>query len=88
MVDRVQSVVEEEEVEDLALDIARVVPLRHLVGVHVLQAIGRQHGARIHVAYLNVLVAREVGLMDYTSAEIVSGLALGDLVSTGVVETE
>jgi len=30
----------------------------------------------------------EVGLMDYTSAEILSGLALGDLVSTGVVETE
>jgi RND family efflux transporter MFP subunit len=30
----------------------------------------------------------QVGLMDYTNAEIVSGLALGDLVSTGVVETE
>jgi RND family efflux transporter MFP subunit len=30
----------------------------------------------------------EVGLMDYTSAEILSGLALGDVVSTGVVETE
>ena len=30
----------------------------------------------------------EVGLMDYTSAEILSGLSLGDVVSTGVVETE
>jgi RND family efflux transporter MFP subunit len=30
----------------------------------------------------------EVGLMDYTSAEIVSGLEAGDVVSTGVVETE
>jgi len=30
----------------------------------------------------------EVGLMDYTSAEIVSGLKLGDVVSTGIVETK
>ena len=30
----------------------------------------------------------EVGLMDYTNAEILSGVALGDLVSTGVVETQ
>jgi len=30
----------------------------------------------------------EVGLMDYTSAEIVSGLEQGDVVSTGIVETE
>jgi len=29
----------------------------------------------------------EVGLMDYTNAEIVSGLAQGDVISTGVVET-
>jgi hypothetical protein len=30
----------------------------------------------------------EVGLMDLTYAEIISGLAVGDLVSTGIVETE
>ena len=30
----------------------------------------------------------EVGLMDYTNAQILSGLSLGDVVSTGVVETE
>jgi HlyD family secretion protein len=30
----------------------------------------------------------EVGLMDYTNAEIVSGLEQGDEVSTGIVETE
>ncbi|HJX37251.1 MAG TPA: efflux RND transporter periplasmic adaptor subunit [Anaerolineae bacterium] len=30
----------------------------------------------------------EVGLMDYSYAEIISGLELGDLVSTGTVETE
>jgi multidrug efflux pump subunit AcrA (membrane-fusion protein) len=30
----------------------------------------------------------EVGLMDLTYAEITSGLAVGDLVSTGIVETE
>jgi hypothetical protein len=29
----------------------------------------------------------EVGLMDYTYAEIRSGLALGDQVTTGIVET-
>jgi hypothetical protein len=29
----------------------------------------------------------EVGLMDYTNAEIVSGLVQGDVISTGVVET-
>ena len=29
----------------------------------------------------------EVGLMDYTSAEIKSGLQLGDIVTTGIVET-
>ena len=29
----------------------------------------------------------EVGLMDYTNAEIVSGLDQGDVISTGVVET-
>jgi hypothetical protein len=28
-----------------------------------------------------------VGLMDYTSAEIISGLEPGDIVTTGVVET-
>ena len=30
----------------------------------------------------------EVGLMDYISAEIISGLEQGDEVSTGIVETE
>jgi RND family efflux transporter MFP subunit len=30
----------------------------------------------------------EVGLMDYTNAEIISGLEQGDEVSTGIVETE
>jgi RND family efflux transporter MFP subunit len=30
----------------------------------------------------------EVGLMDYASAEILSGLALGETVSTGIVETK
>jgi HlyD family secretion protein len=30
----------------------------------------------------------EVGLMDYASAEIISGLALGETVSTGIVETK
>jgi HlyD family secretion protein len=30
----------------------------------------------------------EVGLVDYTSAEILSGLQRGDVVSTGIVETE
>jgi len=30
----------------------------------------------------------EVGLMDFTYAEIISGLEPGDVVSTGVVETE
>ena len=30
----------------------------------------------------------EVGLMDYTSAEILSGLQRGDVVSTGIVETD
>ena len=29
----------------------------------------------------------EVGLMDYTSAEITAGLAQGDVVTTGIVET-
>jgi multidrug efflux pump subunit AcrA (membrane-fusion protein) len=29
----------------------------------------------------------EVGLMDYTYAEIISGLSEGDMVTTGVVET-
>jgi hypothetical protein len=30
----------------------------------------------------------EVGLMDYSYAEIISGLEQGDQVSTGTVETE
>jgi HlyD family secretion protein len=30
----------------------------------------------------------EVGLMDFTYAEITSGVEQGDIVSTGVVETE
>jgi len=30
----------------------------------------------------------EVGLMDVTSAQIISGLEQGDEVSTGIVETE
>jgi len=30
----------------------------------------------------------EVGLKDYTSAEIISGLSQGDVVSTGIVETQ
>ncbi len=30
----------------------------------------------------------EVGLIDFTSAEIVSGLEKGDVVSTGIVDTE
>jgi hypothetical protein len=29
----------------------------------------------------------EVGLMDYANAEIISGLELGEQVSTGIVET-
>jgi hypothetical protein len=29
----------------------------------------------------------EVGLMDYASAEIISGLEMGEQVSTGIVET-
>jgi hypothetical protein len=29
-----------------------------------------------------------VGLMDYTSAEITSGLGAGEVVTTGVVDTE
>ena len=29
----------------------------------------------------------EVGLMDYANAEIISGLEMGDLVTTGIVET-
>ena len=34
------------------------------------------------------LTAVEVGLMDYTYAEIISGLKQGDVVTTGIVETE
>jgi hypothetical protein len=34
-----------------------------------------------------VLKTVEVGLMDYTSAEIKSGLNEGDVVTTGIVET-
>ena len=34
-----------------------------------------------------VLTPVEVGLMDYTSAEITAGLAQGDVVTTGIVET-
>jgi len=34
------------------------------------------------------LTAVEVGLMDYTYAEILSGLKQGDVVTTGIVETE
>ena len=30
----------------------------------------------------------EVGLMDFTYAEILSGLELGDVVTTGIVETQ
>ena len=35
-----------------------------------------------------VLRVVQVGLMDFTSAEIISGVAQGDVVSTGVVDTE
>ncbi|MCA9933301.1 MAG: efflux RND transporter periplasmic adaptor subunit [Ardenticatenaceae bacterium] len=35
-----------------------------------------------------VLRVVEVGLMDFTSAEIISGLTQGEIVSTGVVDTE
>ncbi len=35
-----------------------------------------------------VLRVVQVGLMDFTSAEIISGLSQGDVVSTGVVDTE
>lgn len=30
----------------------------------------------------------EVGLMDYTFAEIVSGVEVGDIVTTGIIETQ
>jgi len=30
----------------------------------------------------------EVGLMDFTSAEIISGLEAGEIVTTGIVETQ
>jgi HlyD family secretion protein len=30
----------------------------------------------------------EVGIMDFTYAEIISGLEVGDVVTTGIVETE
>ena len=35
-----------------------------------------------------VLRVVQVGLMDFTSAEIISGVEQGDVVSTGVVDTE
>jgi len=34
-----------------------------------------------------ILTVVEIGLMDYTSAEVISGLNAGDIVSTGMVET-
>jgi len=45
-------------------------------GVFVVESDGQ---LKLHVV--------EVGLMDYTYAEIKSGLNLGDVVSTGIVET-
>lgn len=48
-----------------------VPPLAHVtwpsLGVHALQAVGRQAGFDVHVAYLNVLMAARVGLLSYAA---------------------
>lgn len=59
-----------------------------LVPIEALREIGDGYGVFVMENDEPQLRMVEVGLMDYTSAEIISGIEAGDIVTTGIIQTQ